>query len=601
MGEFIEKRRELSIHEYEFMKHLKLFTEEEIRDIKNKRFQHEHKVERRTKELIDFINYIVYENNLLELLAERRSKLRIRDGKHSLEKSIENRIRVLYRRAMDRFPTEYRLWVHYLKHCEKHGFTSEGSRTLDKMLNFHGDRPNAWICAANWEYTQANDVERARHFMFRGLQRHPKCRELYLNFLALHFKEMEKIVENSAENDEKLDDNNPMLCKTLEYIQLIYKHYEKKNNDLDFYVDLIHSLKDLKLLKSFADQVTEDMKTAFTTKEKMWHTLALLALDGSQVLENSEDRDCTEDMEAPTFKSAEDDGSFRERLERCVQVYDDGLKVLPTKQMWTYYIETMLKINEDMSSQQKLRRKVLGAAFKKAYESNSLEEDKFVQYLKLLIHGDITQKPFITEVFHKATEAYPSSCAFWELYLNYLVRNDATTDEIEFFFARSLQQCTTNPLPLWKARFQCYNTRLELSDKLEQMLKEAIVQTAPISNHFQPRYLEFVTDSQDINSARKAYQELQKACAPCLDLHKKMAELESIQPQPDISHWRICHENATQYFGTTSVEVWIDYIKFELSNGSPKNMQSLYERAKARLDADLVGEFVTGYELLRVN
>ncbi|XP_019561757.2 U3 small nucleolar RNA-associated protein 6 homolog [Aedes albopictus] len=589
MSEFIEKRRELSIQEYEFMKHLKLFTDDEIHGIKTKRFQHEHKVERRAKELPDFINYIVYENNVLELLAERRKKLRVYSGRHNLESGIFNRIRTLYKRAMDRFPAEYRLWTHYLRHCEKHKLETEGSRTLDKMLNYHGDKPKAWITAANWEYKQMNSMERARHFMFRGLQRHPECRGLYVNFLQLQLQEVEKILESSEEDVEELmeKDDSP-LKRALECLKVVYEHYAGKDRDLEFFVEVLDSLKPCAVTREFGLTVLEDMKRLFAEKELMWNTLAMLELNGSHLLKETSEE-----------KGVKSESFFKENLEGCVRVYENAVKSLPTKTMWSYYIDSMLKVNEDMSSQQKLRRKVLGVAFKNAFETGYLEEDKYVQYLKLLIHTDKPQDSFVTDVLDKALDAYPSSVKLWELRLIYLGRKQESSNEFDGVFKQSLAKCSGDVLPLWVARFQYYHTHPNHSDRLEQTFKDAINQPPTISKHFQPLYLDFLTITEDINTARKQYRQMQRDCCPCLELHRKMSQLESIQAQPNTDQWRLCHENATQYFGTTDPSVWIDYIRFEKEAGSPKNMPLIFERAKSRLDDDLVAEFITEYELLR--
>lgn len=582
MSEFIEKRRELSIKEYEFMKLLKLFTEDEIREIKTKRFQLENKVERRAKELGDFIGYIAYECNLLALLGERRKKLRVQDGRHSLESSIFHRIKMLYKRGMDRFPGEYRLWVHYLGHCERHDFLPEGSRTLDKMLNYHGDKPKAWIKAAQWEYGRVKNMERARHFMFRGLQRHPECMELYLSFLGLLVEEAVRIVKESEEEVEVLlGREDSAFRKTLESVNLIYEHYKKREPSLEFYVKLLDGLKHQKEVKSFAVVVLNDLKEQFATKEDMWSALAQLALDGSYLLDDSKDN------------------SFPERLQNCVQIYDDAVETLPTKKMWTLYVDSVLTLNEDMSSHQKLRRKTLGNVFKKAFESGSLEEDKYIQYLKLLINTENPQELLVNSVLAKAIETFPNSTKLYVLHLTYLAKKESPANEVEEIFKKAISICTEDLLSLWTVRFQYYHTRTDLPKMLEQTFKDAIVQPPPISTHFQPLYLEFLVVTRNIDAARKKYLEIQKNCAPCLELHRKMSQLESIQAQPNIENWRKCHENASHFFGTASIDVWIDFLAFERDHGSPRNMQPVFERAKTRLDSDLVAGFVTEYELLK--
>lgn len=582
MSEFIEKRRELSIKEYEFMKLLKLFTEDEIREIKTKRFQLENKVERRAKELGDFIGYIAYECNLLALLGERRKKLRVQDGRHSLESSIFHRIKMLYKRGMDRFPGEYRLWVKYLEHCERFDFLPEGSRTLDKMLNYHGDKPKAWIKAAQWEYGRVKNMERARHFMFRGLQRHPECMELYLSFLGLLVEEAVRIVKESEEEVEVLlGREDSAFRKTLESVNLIYEHYKKREPSLEFYVKLLDGLKHQKEVKSFAVVVLNDLKEQFATKEDMWSALAKLALDGSYLLEESKDN------------------SFPERLHNCIQIYDDAVETLPTKKMWTLYVDSVLTLNEDMSSHQKLRRKTLGNVFKKAFESGSLEEDKYIQYLKLLINTENPQELLVNSVLAKAIESYPNSTKLYVLNLTYLAKRESSASEVEGVFKKATSNCTEDLLSLWTVRFQYYHTRTDLPKMLEQTFKDAIVQPPPISTHFQPLYLEFLVVTRNIDAARKKYLEIQKNCAPCLELHRKMSQLESIQAQPNVENWRKCHENASHFFGTSSIDVWIDFLAFERDHGSPRNMQPVFERAKTRLDSELVAGFVTEYELLK--
>ncbi|XP_058452515.1 U3 small nucleolar RNA-associated protein 6 homolog [Malaya genurostris] len=583
MSEFIEKRRESSIKEYEFMKHLKLFTNDEIRDIKNKRFQHEHRIERRAKELANYINYIVYESNLLELLRERRAKLRVQDGKHSLESSIKIRIKVLYKQAMERFPAEYCLWIHYFKYCGKNKLTSEVSRSLDRMLNYHGDKPKAWITAATWEHEKMKNLDKAKHFMFRGLQRHPDSREMYLRFLELMIKEAENIIQNEqgVENQEQ---DGSSLDRTLKCIQLIYKHYEKKVTDLDFFVELLNSLKKTNVTKIFAFEVLEDMRKIFADREFMWHTLAQLALEGSYLMIEKD--------------SHEQESAFKLCLQQCIQIYESAIEAVPTKQMWSYYVDTVLNLNADMSSYPKFRRKALGEAFKKAYDTGFLEEDKYVQYVKLLMHADGSLTSFVNDVLSKALEAYPSSSKLLELQLTYLVRYGSTTEEFDDAFKQTIKKCPDS-LPLWIVRSQFYHTQTEAPNKLEQVFREAIRQPTTISTHFQPLFLNYLVVTKNIDAARKEYREMLRNCVPCLELHRKMIELESIQMQPNLNQLRMVHENATQYFGQSNADVWIDYIRFEREHGSPKNMQIIFERAKSRVEDTVVASLIAKYEVVK--
>lgn len=52
--------------------------------------------------------------------------------------------------------------------------------------------------------------------------------------------------------------------------------------------------------------------------------------------------------------------------------------------MWDYYINAMLELNADLSTQASLKRHALSRAFRAAFESNNMSEDHYIQYVELL-------------------------------------------------------------------------------------------------------------------------------------------------------------------------------------------------------------------------
>lgn len=67
---------------------------------------------------------------------------------------------------------------------------------------------------------------------------------------------------------------------------------------------------------------------------------------------------------------------------------------MQTEAMWTLYIEAMLDLNKDKSTQQVLKHKCLMSAFKGAHDSMCLTEDQYIQYIDLLIESDETRPLF---------------------------------------------------------------------------------------------------------------------------------------------------------------------------------------------------------------
>uniref|UniRef100_A0A182PAQ1 U3 small nucleolar RNA-associated protein 6 homolog n=1 Tax=Anopheles epiroticus TaxID=199890 RepID=A0A182PAQ1_9DIPT len=586
MSELIEARREQAIREYECMKHLKLFTDDEIQSIKNKRHYHEYKIERRTKHLADFINYIAYETNLFHLLLKRRQKLHIRAEWVSLEKSIHNRVRVLYRRAMARFASEYRVWIHFLQYCKMRRFFNDGSRVLDQMLGYHGDKPKAWLCAIDWEYRQAQNMARAKHFTLRGLQRHPESRDLCLSFISIQMSEGKKIVEKAeSEGKDAVKQNNPELSKALQMAHVVYKNFEHK--DVQFFKELLSELKQFcPLSNALAREAVNEMRETLADKEEMWNLLAKLLLEGDAFVSEVE------------TKSGE-------RLGKCLEIYQEALDRLPTKKMHSYCIDTMLEINsvEEPAGDQKAKRKALAGAFKRALVAELLEEDKLLQYLKLLLHNVNPKDELVMSVIDKGLEQYPGSVDIWSSYLRYQTYKAVEIDEMERTFCKALKTLPdgVSRLPLWKLLFQYYNSRPALHGKLSQLFQRAIEQEPEISHHFQPLYLDYLmsVSGENVAKVRGEYQRLVKQYTTSLELHTKMVSVEASATPPDVNEWRKCYENMTLIFGKQDPSIWLQYVQFERDHGKAQHMQSLYERAKASLDEESFATFMPEYEIIR--
>ncbi|KAH0629236.1 hypothetical protein JD844_011166 [Phrynosoma platyrhinos] len=99
MAERIEQRVEERIPELEQLERVGLFTRKEIRAVIKKSSALEYKIQRRALHKEDFISYIQYEINLLELIKKRRSRIGYSFKKDEIEYSIVQRIHSVFKRA----------------------------------------------------------------------------------------------------------------------------------------------------------------------------------------------------------------------------------------------------------------------------------------------------------------------------------------------------------------------------------------------------------------------------------------------------------------------------------------------------------------------
>uniref|UniRef100_A0A6M2DVH6 Putative product n=1 Tax=Xenopsylla cheopis TaxID=163159 RepID=A0A6M2DVH6_XENCH len=159
-------------------------------------------------------------------------------------------------------------------------------------------------------------------------------------------------------------------------------------------------------------------------------------------------------------------------------------------------------------------------------------------------------------------------------------------------FERAIKALGEDAYPIWKANIMYFISLPEdFEEKVRTLFLSALQQHPKISQPMKPRYIEWLAMVKNITWARNAYKALAQLQPLCLELHRKMAQLESSQLDPDMESWRKCHENATRLFGKSNKDVWIDFIRFEMLDGEPTRVDTLYNEAKQNLNQDLVHMF----------
>lgn len=58
---------------------------------------------------------------------------------------------------------------------------------------------------------------------------------------------------------------------------------------------------------------------------------------------------------------------------------------------------------------------------------------------------------------------------------------------------------------------------------------------------------------------------------------------------------RKCLENLIEQFGKTRTDVWLRYMRYERSVGTPKNVMGLHQRALETLNPKLLNDFSAQY------
>ena len=228
MAEIIQERIEDRLPELEQLERIGLFSRAEIKAIIKKASDLEYKIQRRTLFKEDFINYVQYEINLLELIQRRRARIGYSFKKDEIENSIVHRVQGVFRRASAKWKDDVQLWLSYVVFCKKWATKAQLSKVFSAMLAIHSNKPALWIMAAKWEMEDRLSSESARQLFLRALRFHPECPKLYQEYFRMELMHAEKLRKEKQEFETaKMDVENLEYSEEIlkgELARIIYKN-----------------------------------------------------------------------------------------------------------------------------------------------------------------------------------------------------------------------------------------------------------------------------------------------------------------------------------------------------------------------------------------
>ncbi|XP_015119461.1 U3 small nucleolar RNA-associated protein 6 homolog [Diachasma alloeum] len=592
MAERVQKRCENSVQHLELMEKIKLFDAREIRGIIKKRKDYEYKLSRTIKSKEDYLRYIQYEMDLLKLLRQRRTKFGITQKKRDIDYGIVNRVMNLYREALERFKDDLRFYVAYMKFCKQVGYNDVVSRTLTEMLQIHGDKPKCHHIAGKWELEERKNINNARTYFINGINHHQDSQLLYTDAFQLELDQADEASQKSDDTPDASSEIAEEMPLGIKRALIIYKMAFKKVKDVTFIINLLNLCKLHKNTKNLQNEIISDLTKEYSNKPQMWETMARRELEGLSYDPNQE-----ESMEVETTK---DQNSLRDRITNCNEVYQAAVKKLKSETMWSLYIDCLLEINQDLSHLPNYKRKLLKNALIQADQAKKLEEKYYLYWLEMLTTDkkDETSEEKLYQVMCYGTDAIPTSVNLWTTKIKHLInsgKDSLVTEE----FAKASKLLGGKALPLWRMKLLYFQAKYP--QKVHEIFVEAMKSDVEISKEMKPAYIEWLVLTKGIEAARQQYNELAIQPPTCLELHKKMLELEMIQPKICKQSARKPHELATLHYGKSNTQVWIDFILFEMKHGEPMRVTDIHRRAVKTLQPALTDAFITEYSLIKAN
>lgn len=198
--------------------------------------------------------------------------------------------------------------------------------------------------------------------------------------------------------------------------------------------------------------------------------------------------------------------------------------------MWNYYINAMVELNSDLSTQSSLKRYALKRAFEIAHQTNHMSEDQYLQYIELL-HSINPKDETIEQVLQKAAVVYKNSMKIWNLRMRFYIQTNQFKKLQEMFV--EVKKLGANGADLWHLYLMylksCHNT--EANNLFDRHIKDLARQKNPSFNALKAQMIELYATTGNIKRARNLYKMFIKLYPICYEVHEMMAELEAKQVQ----------------------------------------------------------------------
>jgi len=552
--------------EVEQMERVNLLEPKEVKELIKKRKHFEYKIQKKTKEKGDFLGYIQYETNLLSLLAMRRESTGYEHKKSEIEGAIRVRINKLFKILEHRFQSDVSVWLSHIHFLKSSGWEASVSRIYLRMLQVHSDKPGLWVAAAQWEFETLGNEDNGRQILLRGLRFLPTSWTLHREYLKLELIYVDKLKKRSEvlggvgrekkekdEGDEEEDEKDDVTDCAI--VRLVAKAAVEAVNEPEFVVSLLATLH----AYPFAASVEEEVMGLLQERHPGHHITV--------------DTCARRELE-------KEGGSFKKRLDKCVERYTSALKEGHDMKLMNCAISTFRELLDTAPKLQHRIMKILLDLFRIGEEENLLSEEHFHFWLSCLDAGDSPE--LVTVVAVAAVKAHPASASLW---VERLAVAAQTGDSKEVFNEAldKLHNEEAGLVRVWQAMLAMQSPvqgwQLVTGDLLDRNKPELRL-----------LHLSQAAD-RGIESAREVYNSYRTLPPFYRGLHYQMATIEQEESKVSVPHLRVILDTLCDQFGSDDPLPWLARLKLEVASGKALEAAKIVCRAETALSGDLRQKF----------
>ncbi|XP_075486834.1 uncharacterized protein LOC142526370 [Primulina tabacum] len=373
MADVVQFKLERMLDELDDLERRGLFSRREIAEIVKRRRKFEYRLKRPSPLKQDFLVYIDYEKNLEALRLLRKKSLSNKSGGKKSKKSVSDyagvsRILEIYRLATNRFKGDIELWFQYLEFCKERG-NGRMKKALAQLVRFHPKVPGVWIYAAAWEFDQNLNVSAARSLMQNGLRVCPASEDLWIEYIRMELTYLNKLKarkvalgedEGTLTRDQRGVDEKQWRDENKELFMAFNEPGEDdktsalQDGESMGKIDLFRE-QGLNILQTVYGAAILALPTSFSLRTRLLEILEAIDLplsdDTQKKILNDMKKEFSKDPRYWDWLARVEIGGVKginpEQLGKAIQVYEEGLKFLPSASMFNVYVKFLMDAASD--------------------------------------------------------------------------------------------------------------------------------------------------------------------------------------------------------------------------------------------------------------
>ncbi|XP_067946884.1 U3 small nucleolar RNA-associated protein 6 homolog [Watersipora subatra] len=586
MAEFVQQTLEEMTNEVQQLERVGLFDLVEIKKMIGRRKKYEYKLRRRVKAKEDYLTYIKYEQNVLDLIAIRRKQDGYRHKKAEIEGAILQRILSLYKIACRNWPDSQELWLSRINFLQtKMRNKSLVSSTFNRMLKVITNKPNLWLMAAKYEFDTVYSMESARHIMQKALSFNSRSTILWHEFFRLELLfidfvrrrqklkearllskvDIPKYAEDGGLSEKVM--NGEIAIKTFNYA------LKELPDDLQFAAGFVDIAKEFSWTEEVICRMLNTLFNKFPKKPQVWR------MEVNRFINSL-------DSESADFST-----QFDQVQKKCAKLLKKMLKAVESEESWSVYLEVTQQLLELNRSDELESRFLLLLAL--ADKKGFLSVDWMLIWIQVTARkGDVAE---VLAMFKDASKKYSSCIFMWKAYIEY-VSLAVDIHKAIAIFHRARKSIHKEPLELWQLVTQLA-TGLLSAKELAQLYEMAVTCDG-VAGEMKEQYMHWIYVTQGIRKVRTLYDRLRQTVSVTENFYKLYIAMENSEVVPSSDRVRVAYRHLIHDYGSHSIDAWLEIIELERADGDVGKTSVLYSQAIKSLENDLVQQFIHKYTLL---